>query len=89
MVLNEPSQGYFHPDMKCFHIVVQGTHKIVLISCINFEDHALIKRQQVDEKMNATNERFKDEKNGVTIESSLHLLLEVVCIFEILKFTTT
>jgi hypothetical protein len=75
--------------MKCFHIVVQGTHKIVLISCINFEDHALIKRQQVDEKMNATNERFKDEKNGVTIESSLHLLLEVVCIFEILKFTTT
>jgi hypothetical protein len=89
VVLNEPSQGYFHPDMKCFHIVVQGTHKIVLISCINFEDHALIKRQQVDEKMNATNERFKDEKNGVTIESSLHLLLEVVCIFEILKFTTT
>jgi hypothetical protein len=89
VVLNEPTQGYFHPDMKCFHIVVQGTHKIVLISCINFEDHALIKRQQVDEKMNATNERFKDEKNGVTIESSLHLLLEVVCIFEILKFTTT
>jgi hypothetical protein len=29
---------------------------------------------------------FKDEKNGVTVESNLCLLLEVVCIFEILKF---
>jgi hypothetical protein len=89
VVLNEPTQGYFHPDMKCFHIVVQGTHKIVLISCINFEDHALIKRQRADKKMNATSERFKDEKNGVTIESSLHLLLEVVRIFKILEFTTS
>jgi hypothetical protein len=31
-------------DVKCFHIVVQGTHKLVMMDCINFEDHALIKR---------------------------------------------
>jgi hypothetical protein len=27
-------------DVKCFHMVVQGTHKIVVMSCIN----ALIKK---------------------------------------------
>jgi hypothetical protein len=26
-------------------------------------------------------------KNGVTIENSLHLLLEVMCLFEVLEFT--
>jgi hypothetical protein len=41
-------------DAKCFHMVVQGTHKLVMIGCINFEDHVLIKRQRVDEKMNVT-----------------------------------
>jgi hypothetical protein len=30
---------------------------------------------------------FKDEKNGVTIKSNFHLLLEVVRVFEILEFT--
>jgi len=32
-------------------------------------------------------EMFKDEKNMVTIESNLHLLLEVMCIFKVLEFT--
>jgi hypothetical protein len=31
-------------DVKCFHMVVQGTHKLVMMGHINFEDHALIKR---------------------------------------------
>ncbi len=30
--------------VKCFHLVVQGTHKLVVVGYINFEDHALIKR---------------------------------------------
>jgi hypothetical protein len=30
-------------DVKCFHVVVQGTHKFVVMGHINFEDHALIK----------------------------------------------
>jgi hypothetical protein len=30
-------------DVKCFHAVVQGTHKLVVMSCISFEDHALLK----------------------------------------------
>jgi hypothetical protein len=32
-------------DVKCFHVVVQGTHKLVVMGHINFEDHALIKRR--------------------------------------------
>jgi hypothetical protein len=48
---------------------------------INFEDYVLIKRRWVDEKMNVTGGMFKDEKNGVTIKSIVHLLLEVVYIF--------
>ncbi len=31
-------------DAKCFHMEVQGTHKLVVMEHINFEDHALIKR---------------------------------------------
>jgi hypothetical protein len=37
--------------------------------------------------MNVAGNKFKDEKNKVTVESSLHLLLEVMRIFEVLKFT--
>jgi hypothetical protein len=31
-------------DMKCLHVVVQRTHKVIIMGCINFEDHVLIKR---------------------------------------------
>jgi hypothetical protein len=31
-------------DVKCFHVVVQGTHDFVMMGQTNFEDHALIKR---------------------------------------------
>ncbi len=49
-------------DVKCFHMVVQRTHKLVMIGCISFEDHVLIKRRRVDEKMNVTGRMFKDKK---------------------------
>jgi hypothetical protein len=49
-------------DVKCFHMVVQGTYKLAMMDCINFEDHVLIKRRRVDEKMNVLNGMFKDEK---------------------------
>ncbi len=49
-------------DVKCFHMVGQGTHKLVMMGYINFEDHALIKRWWADEKMNVTSGMFKDEK---------------------------
>ncbi len=75
-------------DAKCFHMVVQGTHKLVMIGCINFEDHVLIKRQRVDEKMNVRAGCSRIRKNRVIIESNLCLLLEVMCIFEVLEFTT-
>jgi len=55
---------------------------------INFEDHALIKRRWADEKMNVMGEMFKDEKKWGTVKNNLHLLLKVMCIFEVLEFTT-
>jgi len=48
-------------DMKCFHMVVQDTHKLVVMGHINFEDHVLIKRWQTS-KMNMMVGIFKDEK---------------------------
>ncbi len=32
------------------------------MDCINFKDHALIKRQRANEKMNVMGGMFKDEK---------------------------
>jgi hypothetical protein len=53
---------------------------------INSKDETLIKRWWVGKKMNATGRKFKDEKNGITIESCFHLSPEVVNIFEVLEF---
>jgi len=49
-------------DVKCFHVVVQGTHKLVVMGRINFKDDVFIKRQWVNEKMNVIGEMFKDMK---------------------------
>jgi hypothetical protein len=62
-------------------MAVQGTNKLVLMGRINFKDHALIKRQWANEKMNVTGKMFKDEKNGVIVKRILCLLLKVVCVF--------
>ncbi len=57
------SKTFIHnDDIKCFHVVVQRTHKHVVMGCINFKDHALIKRPWENEKMNVMNRMFKDEK---------------------------
>jgi len=59
--MNYPT--FIHNDnVKCFHVALQGTHKLVMMGCINFEDHALIKKRHAYEKMNVTGEMFKDEK---------------------------
>jgi hypothetical protein len=60
-----------------------------MIGRINFEDHALINRCQENKKLNVMGGKFKDKKNGVIVKISLHLLLEVVHVFEILEFPTT
>jgi hypothetical protein len=39
-----------------------------------------------NEKMNVMGKMFKDEKNKVTIKSSLHLLLEIMHVFKVLEF---
>jgi len=75
-------------DAKYFHVAIQKTHKLVVMGHINFKDYAFIKRQWIDEKMNVTGKMFKDMKKGVTVESNLRLLLEVMCIFEVLEFIT-
>jgi len=54
-----------HNDgVKCFHVVAQETHKLVVMGRINFKNHTLIKRWQACKKMNARSGRFKDEKKG-------------------------
>jgi hypothetical protein len=68
-------------------VVVQGIHKLVVMGHINFKDHALIKRQWANEKMNVMSELFKDEKKKVTIKNNLRLLLKIVRIFKVLEFT--
>jgi hypothetical protein len=49
-------------DVKCFHVVVQETFQLVVMGCINFKDHVLIKKQWASKKMNATSMMFKDQK---------------------------
>jgi hypothetical protein len=68
-------------------MVVQGTHKLVMMGRINFEDHVIIKRQQADKKMNVMVGCSRMRKNGLTIQSNLRLLLEIVCVFKVLEFT--
>ncbi len=42
---------------------IQGTQKMVVIGCINFEDHALIKKQHACEKMNLMGKKLNNQKN--------------------------
>jgi hypothetical protein len=75
-------------DVKCFHVVVQGTHKLVVMGCINFKAHALTKRRWENLKNECDGRDVQGQKKkGVTVESSLRLLLEVVHIFKVLEFT--
>jgi hypothetical protein len=56
---------FIHNDeKKCFHMVVQGTKKVVVMGCINLEDQVLIKRHWACIKMNVMGEKLKDEKKG-------------------------
>jgi hypothetical protein len=52
----------FNDERKCLHMVVQGTHKFIVISHINYKDRSLIKRWWACKKMNVINEKFKDQK---------------------------
>jgi hypothetical protein len=81
------SQAFIHnDDTKCFHMVVQRTQKVVMMGHINFKGQTLIKRWWVGKKMNAMGRKFKDEINRITIKSCFRVLLEVVNVFEVLKF---
>ncbi len=52
-------------DVKCLHVAIQGTHKLVVMGRINFEDHMLIKRWWAYEKMNVMGRMFKDVKKQI------------------------
>jgi hypothetical protein len=56
---------------------------------INFKDHAIITRWWVGKNECDEQQAQRRKKNGVIIKSSLHLLLKVVCIFEVLEFIAT
>jgi hypothetical protein len=83
-------EAFIHnDDAKCFHMVVQRTHKFVVMGHIYYKDHVLIKRRQASKKMNVASEKFKDKKNGVIVKSCFRLLLKVMNIFEVLEFIAT
>ncbi len=48
-------------DVKCFHMGIQRTKKVVVMDRNNFEDEALIKRWWVSQKMNEMSGKLKDE----------------------------
>jgi hypothetical protein len=48
-------------DMKCFHMVVQWTQKVVVMGYINFKDETLIKRWRACKKMNKIGGKLKNK----------------------------
>jgi hypothetical protein len=87
---NMKFEAFIHNDnAKCFQVVVQRTHKFVVMGHINYKDHVLIAKRQASKKLNATSEKFKDKINGVIVKSCFCLLLKVMSIFKVLEFTTT
>jgi hypothetical protein len=76
-------------NVKCLHVAIQGTLKMVVMGCINFENQSLIKRWQANEKMNAMGGKFKNEKNDITIESGFHFLPKVVSVFKVMEIIET
>ncbi len=74
-------------DVKCFQVVVEGTQKMVMMGCINFEDQTLIRRWWACEKMNVAGGKRKNEKNNIIVESGFCFLLKIVSVFEVLEIT--
>jgi hypothetical protein len=63
-------EAFIHnDDVTSFHVAIQGTQKVVVMGFHNFKNEELIKRRRVGQKMDAMGEKFKDEKNGVIIET--------------------
>jgi hypothetical protein len=60
-----------------------------MTSCINFEDHTLIKRWWGGKKINATSRKLKDKKKRVIVKNCFHLLQKVVSVFKFLEFIAT
>ncbi len=82
------SRTFIHnDDVKCFHVVVQRTHKLVVMGHIKFGDHALINKWRANEKMNVWVGCSRMKKNEVIVKSNLRLLLKVVRVFEVSEFT--
>ncbi len=79
----------FNDEAKCLHVVVQGTHKLVMMGHINCNDQVLIKRQRENKKMNVACKMFKEEEKNVIVKSCFHFLLQVVSVFEVLEFIAT
>jgi hypothetical protein len=80
------SEAFIHnDDIKSLHVVVQGTQKMVVMGCINFEDHVLIKKQWAGDKMNVMNEKFKNGKKQCNHHKWFSFLAKVVSIFKVLE----
>jgi hypothetical protein len=67
---------FIHNDeVTCFHMVVQGTQKVIMMDCHNFKDEALIEKWHATQKTNETCWKLKDKNIIIiTITSFFHLL---------------
>jgi hypothetical protein len=55
-------EAFIHNDeVTCFHTVVQGTQKVIMMDRHNFKDGALIERWQATQKTNEMSGKQKDE----------------------------
>ncbi len=54
---------FIHNDeVTCFHMVIQGTKKVIVMDRHNFKDEELVKKQKATQKTNETGGKLK-EKN--------------------------
>ncbi len=69
------SKAFIHnDDMMCFHVVVQGTQKVVVMGHHNFKDEALIKRWWASQNNECNRKEAQGKKNQKTIETCFCLL---------------
>jgi hypothetical protein len=80
------SKAFIHNnDANWFHMAIQGTKKMVVMGCINFEDQTLIKRRRAIEKWMWRVGSSSTKKKGIAIENCLGFLSKVMNFFKVLE----
>ncbi len=76
------SEAFIHnDDVRCFHVVIKKTQKMVMMGHHNFEDKVIIKRQWVGQKMNGTSGKLKDENKWSNCRKLFSFATDKLCAF--------